>query len=121
MAKILIADDEKELRETVKKILENQGYKAKTAESTTETRQLAEEWHPDLVLLDILIPGVDFKDLFDRLNQLNQVKILYLSVVDKRRAEEEGLLDLSDKIVGYIKKPFSLETLLTKVENALSQ
>lgn len=119
--KILVVDDEKEIRDTVKKTLESEGYIAKTANSTDSALLKVQQWDPDLLLLDILIPGMDLEPFFNKLDQVGAaVKVLYLSVVEEFEAERRGLLNLSGKIQGYIKKPFSLDSLLSKIREALS-
>lgn len=119
MKKVLVVDDERELRRTVKNILEDENYQSKTAKTTDEALEIVQQWHPDLILLDILIPGMELKTFFTKLDDVDKCKVLYLSVVNEVKAKREGLLTLSNKIEGYISKPFSLDVLLSKVEAVL--
>lgn len=115
--KILVVDDEEEIRRTTKEVLEVEEYKVRTAKSTDAAWGELQEWEADLVLLDIMLPG-DLEGFIRKLEEWENVKILYLSAFQKSEAERRGLLKISDKILGYIGKPFSISTLLDKVEKA---
>ncbi|NIQ04883.1 MAG: response regulator [Candidatus Korarchaeota archaeon] len=121
MKKILVADDTFHIRETVQELLTKEGYFVKTASSTDETWTMIQAWNPDLLLLDILIPGMDLTRFVEKINTVEGLKVLYLSVIKKFMAKRKQLLDLSDAIKGYIHKPFSVEDLLRKVEAVLSE
>lgn len=118
--KIMIVDDEKEIRRATQEVLEKEGYSVKTAKTTEAAWEKLQQWKAELILLDIMLPG-DLEEFVKKVGQLGNVKVLYLSVVQEAEAERRGLLDLSDTILGYIEKPFSLATLLSKVKNALEK
>lgn len=118
--RVLLVEDEKEIRETTREILEREGYTVKAEITTSEAWECIQEWTPDLILVDIMLPG-EIKDFVKRVDQIGGVKILYLSAFAKQNAKKRGLLDLSKQIIGYISKPFSIETLLEKVKNAFEQ
>ncbi|NIQ06166.1 MAG: response regulator [Candidatus Korarchaeota archaeon] len=118
--KIMIVDDEKEIRRATQEVLEKEGYSVKTAKTTEAAWKKLQQWKAELILLDIMLPG-DLEEFVKKVDQLGTVKVLYLSVVQEAEAERRGLLDLSDTILGYIEKPFSLATLLSKVKNALER
>lgn len=119
MGKILVVDDEEEIRRIGREILEREGYRVSVAKTTDDAWKKVQKENPDLLLLDIMIPG-DLKKFVKKLEEKGS-KILYLSVVDRTEAKRRGLLDISENIKGYIEKPFSLDTLLGAVEEALNE
>lgn len=120
MKKVLIVDYESEIRVSISEVLEVEGYSVRSVSTTERAWEQFQKWKPDLILLDIMLPG-DLKDFVNKLSQIEyNVKVLYLSVVQKSEAEKRGLTTLSEKICGYIEKPFSLNTLLTQVDKAFS-
>jgi CheY-like chemotaxis protein len=122
MAKIMIADDEQDIRESVKLILEVRGYKVILAKDGDECLQLAKKEKPDLILLDILMPGIPVNLIVPK---LKGIKIIFFSVVtlfEKKVIETgENVPDKSEypNVVDYIRKPFELEDLLSKIKKAL--
>ena len=110
--KLLIVDDESDIRILLKEYLELEGYQILTAADAGEADQaLAEE--PDLILLDINMPGTDGFLWCEQIRERVEIPILFLSA----RTEEE------DRIKGfraggddYILKPFSIEELSARIE-----
>lgn len=119
--KILVVDDEGEIRRIGREILENEGYSVSVAKTTDAAWKKIQKQTPDLLLLDIMIPG-DLEAFVKKMEkEYKRTKILYLSVVDRTEANRRGLLDISENIKGYIEKPFSLDTLLEAVGGALKE
>ena len=113
MAKtIMIVDDEEDIRTTVKTILERAGYNAVTAVDGDDCLRKVAEAKPDLILLDIMMPGTPVKDIVPK---IKDTKIAYLSVVRVGEAEKEDLMK-SKNIVDFIQKPFDVNTLLERVK-----
>ena len=116
MAQILIVDDEPHIVELASLYLKNDGFSTLHAQSGAQALQMIKEYHPDLVVLDIMLPELDGWEVSRRLRQEgDNVPIIMLTA----RAEDV------DKIVGlelgaddYVTKPFSLRELLARV-NAL--
>lgn len=113
---ILVVEDELVLRETLAYNLENQGYEVHTAEDGPTGVDLAHEVRPDLILLDIMLPGIDGFEVCRLLRKEMNVPILMLTA----RADE------IDKIVGlevgaddYLTKPFSMRELLARIKALL--
>jgi len=113
MAKtVMIVDDEEDIRTTVKTILERAGYKVVEAVNGDDCLSKVGEAKPDLILLDIMMPGTPVKDIVPK---LKGIKVAYLSVVRVGEAEKEDLMK-SDNIVDFIQKPFDVNTLLERVK-----
>lgn len=113
---IMVVDDEQDIRLTVKTILEKNGYKVITAESGDDCLEKLKKDKPDLILMDIMMPGTPVRDI---VKKIKNIKIAYLTVVRLAEAEKEELLK-SKNIVGYIEKPFDIDELLKKVKEFLS-
>ncbi|GAC1316516.1 MAG: response regulator transcription factor [Thermoleophilaceae bacterium] len=110
---ILIVDDEPIIGEVVSRYLERAGYRARVAGDGFEALRLASEESPDLVVLDIMLPGLDGLEVMRRIQQSDRTSVILLT------AKSEA----SDRIVGlrrgaddYVVKPFSPGELVARVE-----
>lgn len=115
--KILVVDDEKEITRTTKEVLTAEGYIVETANSTDDAWEKLQKWKPDLILLDIKLPG-NVKKFVKKAGQFSNLKIIYLSAFSRLNAERRGFFALSEKIQGYIEKPFSITSLLDEIKEA---
>jgi CheY-like chemotaxis protein len=119
MKKIMVVDNEPDIVDLTRTVLELGGYTVIPSYSGEEALRKLEREKVDLVLLDIMMPGMSGWDVFNRIKKKNkEIKIAFMSVLDisdKRRQVllEEGLAD-------YIMKPFDKETLLQKVDKILN-
>ena len=114
--KILIVDDEKAIRFSLRGILNDEGYRVVEAESGEEGLRLAQEHQPDLVFLDIWLPGMDGMDVLDRLRQtFPDLAVIMISghgnIETAVQAMQKGAFD-------FIEKPFSLDASLLAVKKA---
>ncbi|MCK4997569.1 response regulator [Candidatus Pacearchaeota archaeon] len=113
MAKIImIVDDEADNRATVKSILESNGYTVVLAINADDALKKWTTKKPDLILMDIMMPGTPVRDIVPK---LKGTKIAYLSVVRTSEAEKEDLMK-SSNIVDFIQKPFDIDKLVSKVK-----
>lgn len=115
MKKILIVDDEEKIRELIRVNLEIVGYECIEASDGIKAIELLDTNKPDLVLLDIMLPGKDGFELVDEFVKRN-IPVIFLtakdSVVDKVKGLKKGAED-------YITKPFDPMELLARVEVVL--
>lgn len=114
---ILVIDDEKDIRISLTGILEDEGYHVLSAASGAEGIENAQQELPDLILLDIWMPGMDGLETLERLKTLlPQVTVIMISghgtIETAVRATKLGAFD-------FIEKPLSLEKVLISVANAL--
>ena len=114
---ILIIDDEKDIRTALAGILEDEGYQVLCAESGDEGIESVRQELPDLILLDIWMPGMDGLETLGKLkSQFPQVTVIMISghgtIETAVRATKLGAFD-------FIEKPLSLEKVLISVANAL--
>ena len=118
--KILVVDDERAVRESLRRALELEGYEIELAADGQEALQLLEtngDAQPDAVLLDVLMPGVDGLEVCRRLRRSgNRVPVLMLTARDEIENRVAGLDAGADD---YVTKPFALEELVARVRALL--
>jgi two-component system nitrogen regulation response regulator NtrX len=118
-ARILVVDDEAEIRRSVRMILEYEGYDVQEASSGPEGLALVEREPPDLVFLDIKMPGVDGLETLQKIRQVNEgLPVVIISghgtVSTAVEATKLGAFD-------FIEKPLASERVLVTIRNALDQ
>lgn len=119
MTTVLIADDKPTGRELVRTVLENSGYTVYEASDGVEAVRFARELHPDLIILDLHMPGLDGFGVIQELRrdaQFSSTPIMALTASamqgDRERAMSAGF-------TGYITKPIRLSALRGEVERLL--
>jgi len=108
---IMVVDDESDIRDTVEEVLKRNGYDVITAVNADDCLDKLKKRTPDLILLDIMMPGTPVRIAAPKM----KAKIAFLSVVRVSEAEKENLLK-SKNVVGFLEKPFNIDTLLKKVK-----
>lgn len=112
MAKILVADDEEDVRNLLVMIFRNAGYQVLSAKNGNEAVELAQKEKPDLIFLDILMPVMDGFQACAELKRHPATKetlIAFLTAKDMPRDWDRGLNSQADV---YIAKPFNTERIL---------
>lgn len=116
----MIVDDNVDIVETLKTIMEMEGHETEIAYNGEEFLKKVGTVKPDLVLLDVMMPGLKTKDILAKLKEkgLNYFKIIIISVV-RFSEEEEKVLMKEYKIKDYVTKPFDVPDLVSRIRNAL--
>jgi two-component system response regulator MprA len=115
--RILVVDDDAKIRSVVRRGLAYEGYRVIEAASGEEGLQKAREHLPQLVILDVMMPGIDGLEVTRRLRAAgDEVAILLLTARDEVKDRVEGLETGADD---YLVKPFSFEELLARVHSLL--
>src|SRR5579864_735146 len=114
--RILLVDDERAIVESLRYALEKEGYEVLEAGEGGEALELARRSSPDLVLLDIMLPGMSGFEICRVLRQESTVPILMLTA---RGDEPDRIVGLDLGADDYITKPFSLREVLARVRAAL--
>lgn len=114
--KILIIEDERQIARFLELELQHEGYATEMAYDGRDGLLEAEMKKPDLVLLDIMLPGINGMEVLRRIRQFSDVPVIILTAKD----------DTTDKVMGldlgandYITKPFVIEELLARIRAAL--
>lgn len=113
---ILIVDDDALVRRSLAFNLEQAGYKASNAEKAEDALAMARVDRPDLVLLDIGLPGIDGLDALHQFKEQLNLPVIFLTA---RRKELDEALGLELGADDYITKPFDLNVLLARIKNVL--
>lgn len=115
-ARILLVDDERPLLESVRFALQREGYQVTEAEDGLVALELAQSQRFDLVILDVMLPGMSGFELCRILRQESDVPILLLTA---RTAESDRVVGLDLGADDYVTKPFSMRELMARVRAAL--
>jgi two-component system, OmpR family, response regulator len=115
---IAVVDDHREIRELIKKYLLLQGYRVSTAENATALRRLIETGAPDLIVLDIMMPGDDGLTLCRELQARSgpTIPIIFLTA---KADETDRVIGLELGADDYLVKPFSSRELLARIKAVL--
>ena len=114
--KVLVVDDDIKTVEVVSLYLKHDGYHVLAAHEGNEALRLARESHPDLIVLDIMLPGRDGMDICRALRSESDVPIIMLTA---RTEEEDKLKGLDLGADDYIVKPFSTRELAARIRAVL--
>lgn len=115
MKKILVVDDEPDLRDMLRFALETEGFEVLEAADTQKAYWLITDQDPDLVLLDWMLPGGSGIELLSRLKKEEATQSLPVIMVTAKAREEDIIQGLDMGAHDYITKPFSLKELLARI------
>ncbi|HEY9152463.1 MAG TPA: response regulator transcription factor [Anaerolineales bacterium] len=116
MTKILVIDDEPSVINLVTAYLKTEGYEVYTASDGNAGLKAARTFKPDLVILDVMLPGIDGIELLSRLRRESEVYVILLTA---RTEETDKIVGLSIGADDYVTKPFSPRELVARVKAAL--
>ena len=112
MEKILIVEDDADIREGVRILLEGEGYSVSEAENGRKGLELLKE-EPDLVILDVMMPGMSGLKTCEEIRKISYVPVLFLTAKSQESDKLIGLMAGGDD---YLAKPFSYSELLGRVK-----
>ena len=119
--KILVVDDEPNIVAAVEFLLQRNGYEVHVARNGDEALKLVEATHPDLVLLDVMMPQKSGYEVCTRIRERadwRHIKIIMLSAKGRDAEVNKGLSTGADV---YVTKPFSTRELMDKIKGLLGQ
>ncbi len=116
MTKILIIDDEPSIVNLVSAYLKPEGYEVFTAADGPAGLKAAKAYKPDLIVLDLMLPGLDGIELLSRLRRESDVYVILLTA---RTEETDKIVGLSVGADDYVTKPFSPRELVARIKAAL--
>jgi two-component system, OmpR family, response regulator MprA len=114
--RILIIEDDEGILRVLRRALSYEGYQVETALDGESGLNQAREWRPDLVILDLMLPGMDGYEVTQRLRTEGNTPILMLTAKDTVNDRVQGLDSGADD---YMTKPFDLDELLARVRALL--
>lgn len=115
-ASILVVDDEKEIRDLLEINLRNEGYKVIKAENGNEALVILAQEKIDLIVLDIMMPGIDGIEVCRKVREKMNIPILMLSAKSEKMDKIQGILTGADD---YIVKPFDSLELIVRIKALL--
>ncbi|MCE8002308.1 response regulator transcription factor [Billgrantia ethanolica] len=121
MAKVLVVDDEPNIVLSLEFLMQQAGFDVDTAEDGEGALAKVEESPPDLILLDISLPGISGFDVLEQLRQDSRharLPIIMLTAHGREVEREKGLALGADD---YVTKPFSTQALVEKVKSLLAE
>ncbi|MFQ6030485.1 MAG: response regulator transcription factor [Dehalococcoidia bacterium] len=114
--RVLSVDDDPQTLRYLRRCLDREGYQAIVTSDPSQVTGLVEMEQPDLVLLDLMLPGSSGFDLFEQIKEFSNVPVIFLTAVDR---DEDAVHALTMGTCDYITKPFSPSELLARIAAAL--
>ena len=119
--RVLIVDDERTIRETLKEILEEEGYEVFTEEVGSRVLERVRELRPDLIILDLFLPGISGMEVLRRLNEEGLTEKIPVVIVSGHGTVETAVKAMKLKAYDFIEKPIKYDKFLSAVEGALKK
>ncbi len=121
MTKVMVVDDEPDLREMLNLMLHKEGFETEMAEDGSEFLNKLDSFNPDLVTLDVMMPGLTTSEILKKLKEKkSKPKIILLTVVRYSEEEKEKILEMGN-VVDYITKPFDIDELTERIYKHINQ
>ena len=117
--KIMLIDDEADILEVLKLALEREGFEVAACGDGRKAGEAVKQFQPDLIVLDLMLPGIDGYSLQTHLAQdeaTKNIPVLVLTALEPAKA----LFQKSPQVRGFVTKPFKTEELLEKINANLS-
>ncbi len=114
--RVLVVDDEARIRGIVRSYLESDGFEVAEAGDGEAAVPMVADWQPDLVVLDVMMPGTDGLEVLRRLRTSSDVPVILLTA---RSEEVDKLVGLSVGADDYVTKPFSPRELVARIKAVL--
>jgi len=115
-AKLLVVDDEEDLQQLLRAMLERRGYEVLSASGGLQAIRRLYHERPDLVLLDVMMPGMDGWETLKRIREMSTVPVIMLTALGEVNHVVQGLQIGADD---YVSKPFDREELIARIEALL--
>ncbi|OGW82619.1 MAG: hypothetical protein A3C47_02695 [Omnitrophica bacterium RIFCSPHIGHO2_02_FULL_51_18] len=114
---ILVIDDEKDIQKLLQYNLEKEGYKVWSALSGEEGLEAARLKKPDLVILDLMLPGMDGLEVCRLLRSAHETQTIPVIMLTAKGSEVDQVVGLELGASDYISKPFSVKVLTARIKN----
>jgi DNA-binding response OmpR family regulator len=117
--RILIVEDQADVAQLIDVVLKGEGYTVAIAKDGAQGLMLARDWKPDLILMDIMLPGVDGGTLIARLRQEEETADLPIIAMSASRTLRDRTAELQADAL--LSKPFDVDALLVQVQFLLGR
>jgi DNA-binding response OmpR family regulator len=117
--RVLVVDDERDIVELVRYHAEKAGFECLTAADGPTALRLARDWRPDLLVLDLMLPGIDGLEVCRRLRRDAATAALPIIVLTARAEEADRVVGLEVGADDYVVKPFSPRELVARMKALL--
>ena len=117
--KILIVEDEPDIAQLVRHYLEKEGFHPSVAQTGLEALALTKSTHPDLVILDLMLPQMDGLEVCKTLRQKLEAARLPIIMLTAKKEEVDTVVGLELGADDYVTKPFSPKTLVARIKSLL--
>jgi two-component system phosphate regulon response regulator PhoB len=116
---VLVVDDERDILELISYNLENEGYSVSTVETGEDALRMARETHPELIVLDLMLPGMNGIEVCKRLKQDAATRSIPVLMLTAKSAPNDVVNGLDIGADDYVTKPFSPSVLVARVRAVL--
>ena len=117
----MVVDDEQDLREMLDLMMKKEGFETETAYDGSNFLEKIDSFQPDLITLDVMMPGLTTKEILEKLKEKSyNPKVILLTVVRYSEEEKVKILEMGN-IVDYVTKPFDFDVLIKTVKKHLNQ
>jgi len=121
MAKILIVEDEKDIAEAIEYNLKKEGFEVVLAHDGNRGLKLARERDPDLIILDLMLPGIDGLEICKVLKREDQTSNIPIIMLTAKGSEVDKVLGLELGADDYMTKPFGMRELIARAKTILKR
>ena len=118
MSKVMVVDDENDVVELIKFMLEKDGYQVVTAANGREALERVEAAKPDLIILDIMMPEIDGYTVNTRLQEKDETRSIPVIILTAK-GQMRDVFALGSNIVAFMEKPFDPKGLRDKIRELL--
>lgn len=121
MAQILIVEDNPEIRSVLREFLESEGHTVVVAKTGEAGLEAVQEDRPDLILMDIMMPGIDGWELCGKIKSDSRLKDIPVVMVTSKIGKKHMEQSMDCGALAHINKPFKLDQLLETINGFLEQ
>ncbi|MGE0083376.1 MAG: diguanylate cyclase [Desulfococcaceae bacterium] len=119
--RILVVDDHNKIRTILRRILEKEEYEVEMAATGEEALEKIFSQIPDLVLLDVMMPGMDGLEVCRQVKSNHKYSFIYIILLTAKNTTEDEVAGLDKGADDYISKPFNHQTLLARIRKGIRQ
>ena len=118
---ILVVDDDETVTKTIRPVLIANGFSVLSASSGEDGLRIAREQKPDLILLDVILPGIKGREICKRLKADSGTKHIPVVFLTAKNSEDDVQAELEAGAAAHLTKPVNYQALLTMLQNILGK